>query len=122
MAKKKARNALFCQKSVLKHSRRFLGFCELCQNGSAMRQFNNLPAPKRDERKKTKMKKIITPFLIVGLFAAGGCSSPVNVSGDYSTPKQTISGDVNATTNSVTVSGAYSTTNQTVGGSVTVGK
>jgi uncharacterized lipoprotein YajG len=87
-----------------------------------MRQFNNLPAPKRDERKETKMKKRITLVLIAGLFAAGGCSTPVNVSGDYSTPKQTISGDVNATTNSVTVSGAYSTTNQTVGGSVTVGK
>jgi hypothetical protein len=91
-----------------------------------MRQFNNLPAPERDERKETKMKKrmtlILTPVLIAGLFAAGGCSTPVNVSGAYSTPKQTIAGDVNATTNSVTVSGAYSTTNQTVGGSVTVGK
>jgi hypothetical protein len=87
-----------------------------------MRQFNNLPAPKRDERKKTQMKNQITLVLIVSLFAAGGCSTPVNVSGDYSTPKQTISGDVNATTNSVTVSGSYSKTNQTVGGSVTVGK
>jgi hypothetical protein len=69
------------------------------------------------------MKNPITVLLIIaGLFAAGGCSTPVNVSGVYSTPKQTISGDVNAATNGVTVSGAYSTTNQTVGGSVTVGK
>jgi hypothetical protein len=87
-----------------------------------MRQINNLPAPKRDERKETKMKKRITPILLASLFAAGGCNTPVNVSGDYSTPKQTITGDVNATTNGVTVSGGYSTTNQTVGGSVTVGK
>ena len=87
-----------------------------------MRQINHLPAPKRDERTDNPMKKQILPFLAAGLLAAGGCGTPVNVSGDYSTPKQTISGDVNATTNSVTVSGAYSTTNKTVGGSVTVGK
>jgi hypothetical protein len=68
------------------------------------------------------MKKLITPILIAGLFTTGGCKTPVNVSGDYATPKQTISGAVTTTTNSVTVSGAYSTTNQTVGGSVTVGK
>jgi hypothetical protein len=88
----------------------------------AMSQFNNLPAPKRDERNETKMKNRITLLLSAGLLAAAGCKTPVNVSGNYSTPKQTISGDVNATTNSVTVSGAYSTTNKTVGGSVTVGK
>jgi hypothetical protein len=88
-----------------------------------MRQINNLPAPKRDEKKETKMKnRTIIITLIAGLFVGGGCSTPVSVSGDYSTPKQTIAGGVNATTNSVTVSGAYSTTNQTVGGSVTVGK
>jgi hypothetical protein len=68
------------------------------------------------------MKKRITPILLAGLFLAAGCNTPVNVSGDYATPKQTISGDFNATTNSVTVSGAYTTTNQTVGGSITVGK
>jgi len=87
-----------------------------------MRQYNKLPAPKRADRKETWMKKHITPFLIAGLLAAGGCNTPVNVSGDYSTPKQTIAGDVNATTNGVTVSGSYSTTNQSLGGSVTVGK
>jgi hypothetical protein len=89
----------------------------------AMRQIKKLPAPKRDEKKETKMKNRTILILIAGLCAGGGgCSTPVSVSGDYSTPKQTIAGGVNATTNSVTVSGAYSTTNQTVGGSVTVGK
>ncbi len=86
-----------------------------------MSQKNNLPAPKRDERNETKMNRYLTALLLAGLFA-GGCNTPVNVSGDYSTPKQTISGDVNATTNAVTISGAYSTTNQSVGASVTVGK
>lgn len=68
------------------------------------------------------MKNRIRLLLLAGLFAAGGCNTPVSVSGDYSTPKQTIAGDVNAATNGLTVSGAYSTTNQSVGGSVTVGK
>jgi hypothetical protein len=68
------------------------------------------------------MKKIFTPLILAGLLASGGCGTPVNISGDYATPQQTIAGDFNATTNSVTVSGAYSTTNQTIGGSVTVGK
>jgi hypothetical protein len=54
--------------------------------------------------------------------AATACKTPVNVSGDYSTPTQTIAGAVNATTNGVTISGAYSTTNQSLGGSVTVGR
>jgi hypothetical protein len=68
------------------------------------------------------MKKRLTPVLLAALCAAGGCNTPVSVSGDYSTPKQTIAGQINATTNSVTVSGSYSTTNQSVGGSVTVEK
>ena len=96
-----------------------------------MSQINNRLAPRRDAKKGQKMKKqntsILRPalFLAAGLSAAAlaaGCNTPVNVSGDYSTPQQTISGDVNATTNGLTVSGAYSTTNQTIGGSVTVGK
>jgi len=68
------------------------------------------------------MKRLINSILVAGLFAACGCNTPLSVSGDYATPKQTISGDVSNTTNGVTVSGAYSTTNQTVGGAVTVGK
>jgi hypothetical protein len=68
------------------------------------------------------MKNPISYILVAGLFAACGCNTPVRVSGDYATPKQTIAGAVNAATNGVTVSGAYSTTNQTVGGAVTVGK
>jgi hypothetical protein len=87
-----------------------------------MRQINNLPAKKRDAKKEKNMKKLINSILVAGLFAACGCDTPVNVSGDYATPQQTVSGDVNATTNGVTVSGAYSTTNRTVGGAVTVGK
>ena len=65
---------------------------------------------------------LLAAGLSVLALAVTACKTPVNVSGDYSTPKQTISGDVNATTNGVTVSGAYSNTNQTVGGSITVGK
>ena len=97
-----------------------------------MSWINNRPAPKRATEKEKKMKKQITSIHRAGLLLAAaasaialattGCNTPVNVSGDYSTPRQTITGDVNATTNGVTVSGAYSTTNQTVGGSVTVGK
>jgi hypothetical protein len=68
------------------------------------------------------MKKILSPILLAGLCAAAGCNTPVNVSGDYATPGQTIAGAFNATTNSVTVSGSYATTNQAVGGAVTVGK
>jgi hypothetical protein len=67
------------------------------------------------------MKKTITPLLLAGLLAAGGCGAPVNVAGSYATPRQTIAGDLNAATNGVTVSGSYSTTNQTVSGAVTVG-
>jgi hypothetical protein len=88
-----------------------------------MRQINHLPAlKKRDERKEQKMKKRAMPILLAGMFAAGGCNTPVQVAGSYSTPQQTISGGLNAATNGVTVSGAYSATNQTVGGAVTVGK
>jgi|HubBroStandDraft_1064217.scaffolds.fasta_scaffold256231_2 hypothetical protein len=87
-----------------------------------MRQINKLPAPKRNEKKENQMKRPISYLLIAGLFTACGCNTPVNLSGDYATPKQTITGDVNATTNAVTISGAYATTNQTVGGAVTVGK
>jgi hypothetical protein len=68
------------------------------------------------------MKKLITPLLLAALAAGAGCNTPVSVSGDYATPKQTITGAVTAATNGVTVSGSYATTNQTVGGAVTVGK
>ncbi len=68
------------------------------------------------------MKKLITPILAASLLTASGCHTPLNLSGDYATPKQTISGSVSTATNGVTVSGSYSTTNQTVGGTVTVGK
>jgi hypothetical protein len=77
---------------------------------------------KTGQETEKKMRKIITPILCAALFAAGGCNTPVNLSGDYATPTQTIAGDINATTNAVTVSGSYSTTNQTIGGAVTVGK
>ncbi|HEY3860832.1 MAG TPA: hypothetical protein VGO59_03005 [Verrucomicrobiae bacterium] len=68
------------------------------------------------------MKKLILPLLVLAGFCAGGCNTPVSVSGNYAVPGQTISGDVTTATNGVTVSGSYATTNQTVGGSVTIGK
>jgi len=73
-------------------------------------------------QKHKNMKKTLIPILLAVLCAGGGCNTPVSVSGDYATPKQTIAGQINAATNSVTVSGSYSTTNQSVGGAVTVGK
>ena len=54
--------------------------------------------------------------------ATAGCKSPVAVQGQYSTPKQTINGSFNATTNSVTVGGTYQTGTTNIGGTVTVGK
>jgi ferric-dicitrate binding protein FerR (iron transport regulator) len=101
-----------------------------------MRQFNNGPASTRDAKRteKNAVKKNPTSAtrpaqtLALALWCAlaaaalTGCNTPVAVSGDYSTPKGTVTGAVSATTNSVTVTGAYSTTNQTVGGTVTVGK
>jgi hypothetical protein len=45
--------------------------------------------------------------MAVAVVALGlaGCKEPVNVSGSYSTPAQTVSGDVNVATNGVSVSG-----------------
>lgn len=68
------------------------------------------------------MKKLFTPVIIAVLALAAGCNTPVSVSGDYATPKQTIAGGFAATTNGVTVNGSYATTNQSVGATVTVGK
>ena len=68
------------------------------------------------------MRKITSILLLVGLFAAGGCNTPVTLSGEYATPKETITGGLATGTNSVTLSGAFATTNQTVGGAVTVEK
>ncbi len=68
------------------------------------------------------MKKKFASILAAAAFATAGCKNPLAISGDYATPKQTISGGVTTTTNSVIVTGGYSTTNQTIGGSVTVGK
>jgi hypothetical protein len=68
------------------------------------------------------MKKRMAMLIAAGLIGAGGCNTPVSVSGNYSTAKEAVAGAVEDTTNSVTVSGSYTTTNQTAGGSVTVGK
>jgi hypothetical protein len=92
---------------------------------AVMKNHDSHGPPKNEPKltlKHKNMKKMFTPILLAALGAAGGCNTPVSVSGDYATPKQTIAGQLNATTNSVTVSGSYSTTNQSVGGSVTVGK
>jgi hypothetical protein len=99
-----------------------------------MSQLSNAPAPGGAQKKENIMKK--NPTLVIlaaqacGLptlcalatLALSACNTPVSVSGDYSTPKEKITGAVNATTNGITVSGGYSATNQTVGGSVTIDK
>jgi hypothetical protein len=121
-SQKKVKNAFFCKKSVLKTYRRFFVFGDLCQNRVCNEQNEQPARAKADTKRKKNMKKRITPILVAGLILAGGCSTPVSLSGDYTTPKQTVSGAVSTTTNGVTVSGAYSTTNQTVGGSVTIEK
>jgi hypothetical protein len=64
------------------------------------------------------LKKLL---LLISL-CSGGCSTPVDLQGDYKTAAQTITGGFDATTNSVTVSGQVSNTNSTAGGSITVGK
>jgi len=120
--KKRCKTHFFGKKAYQITTVGFLVWAACAKIVPAMSQFNNQPAPKRATKKEKNMKNRITTILVLSLFAACGCNTPVRVSGDYATPKQTIAGAVNATTNSVTVSGAYSTTNQTVGGSVTVGK
>ena len=68
------------------------------------------------------MKKKYAFILVAAALTSAGCKNPLSISGNYATPKQTISGGITTTTNSVTVTGGYSTTNQAIGGSVTVGK
>lgn len=57
---------------------------------------------------------------VLGLLA--GCKTAVDAVGEFSTPKETISGGVAVATNAVTVSGAFQTGTTNVGGTVTVGK
>jgi hypothetical protein len=81
-------------------------------------------------KNKTPLTKSLSQILKTGLpaiaiaaaLATAGCKTPVNVQGDYTTAKETISGGVNATTNAVTVGGNYQTGTTNIGGSVTVGK
>jgi hypothetical protein len=65
-------------------------------------------------------KTIAASFIALMLLA--GCKTPVDVQGQYSTAKETISGGVNATTNAVTVGGSYQAGTTNIGGSVTVQK
>jgi methylmalonyl-CoA mutase cobalamin-binding subunit len=76
----------------------------------------------------TRTLKTALPIL---LFAAGlsaialataGCKAAVSVSGSFATPKEIITGAVQATTNSVTVGGTYQTGTTNLGGTVTIGK
>lgn len=53
---------------------------------------------------------MITAASVVSLLA-GGCKTPVDISGSYSTPAQTVSGNVNVATNGVSVSGAVNVKN-----------
>jgi hypothetical protein len=74
-----------------------------------------------------KNKKLISSFILealsaVALLCGGGCSTPVDLQGNYSTPTQSITAGFDATTNAITVTGQVSNTNTTAGGSITVGK
>jgi hypothetical protein len=83
--KKTAQNAFFCKKSVLKHSGRFFGFCDLCHNCQRDETYKQSAAPQRDERKGDKRDGRDEAFnraLVTGWFASGGWNSPVKVSGD----------------------------------------
>jgi hypothetical protein len=69
-----------------------------------------------------KLGRILSIALPALALAAAGCKTPVAVQGQYSTPKETISGSLDATTNAVTVGGNYQTGGTNIGGTVTVGK
>lgn len=59
---------------------------------------------------KLKMKMAAGAMLVAAL-ALAGCKEPVNVSGTYATPAQTVSGDVDLATNGVSVSGSLNVKN-----------
>ncbi len=63
---------------------------------------------------------VMSLLLIVLAFA--GCKAAVDVSGSFATPRETVTGVVQSTTNAVTVGGTYQVGNTNIGGSVTVGK
>ena len=54
---------------------------------------------------RVRMKMAGAGAVAVVALGLAGCKEPVNVSGSYSTPAQTVSGDVNVATNGVSVSG-----------------
>jgi hypothetical protein len=54
--------------------------------------------------------------------AAAGCQGAVSASGSFATPKETVTGAVQTTTNGVTVGGTYQTGATNVGGTITVAK
>jgi hypothetical protein len=68
------------------------------------------------------LPRILQAALPALLLAAAGCQTPVDIQGQYSTAKETISGGINTTTNAVTVGGTYQTGATNIGGTVTVGK
>ena len=68
------------------------------------------------------LSRILKAALPAIALAAAGCKAAVSVSGSFATPKETVSGTVQTTTNAVTVGGTYQTGTTNIGGTVSVGK
>ena len=68
------------------------------------------------------MRKTAVALCCAALAAAAGCKSAVDAQGEFSTPRETVSGGISATTNSVTVSGDFQTGTTNVGAAVTIQK
>jgi hypothetical protein len=66
------------------------------------------------------MKTQIIAASFIALVLLAGCKSAVDLQGQYSTAKETVSGGIDATTNAVTVGGSYQTGSTNIGGSITV--
>ena len=82
------------------------------------------PTPKSRQTSNFSLQPLAFLHLsaVALLVCGGGCSTPVDIQGDYQTAGQTISAGFDATTNGLILSGQVSNTNQAVGGAVTVGK
>jgi PBP1b-binding outer membrane lipoprotein LpoB len=68
------------------------------------------------------MKNKIIAVATLALVLIAGCKTAVDVAGQYSTAKESVSGGIDATTNGVTVGGDYQTGSTNIGGSVTIEK
>jgi hypothetical protein len=56
------------------------------------------------------------------VLAFAGCKAAVSLNGSFATPREIVSGNVQATTNAVTVGGSYQTGGTNVTGAITVAK